>query len=85
MEENDHLKTVRITSPLGRSATPCPRPSEVEAVISLSPTKDEEVMKCKWKMIDYVLRQDQNSDCNIAMTWVPKGKIRRGTWRRTVD
>lgn len=27
-------------------------------------------------MIGHVLRQDQNSDCYIAMTWAPKGKRR---------
>jgi len=40
-------------------------------------------------MIGHLLRQDQNSDCNIAMTWVPKGKRRRGRpktiWGRTVE
>ena len=25
-----------------------------------------------------MLRQDQNGDCNIAMTWIPEGKRRRG-------
>ena len=49
----------------------------------------KEVKRPRWKMIGHILRQDQNSDCNIAMTWVPEGKRRRGrpktTWRRTVE
>ena len=36
-----------------------------------------------------LLRQDQNSDCNFAMTWAAEEKKRRGrpktTWRRTVE
>ena len=38
---------------------------------------------------DWTSRQDQNGDCNIAVTWAPDGKRRRGrpntTWRRTVE
>ena len=40
-------------------------------------------------MIGYVLRQDRGNDCNIAVTWAPEGKRKRGrpktTWRRTVE
>ncbi|CAH3028465.1 unnamed protein product [Porites evermanni] len=40
-------------------------------------------------MIRHILIQDQNSNCNIAMAWVPEGKRRRGrpktTWRRTKE
>ncbi len=43
----------------------------------------------RWKMIGHILRQDQNNDCNVAMTWAPEGKRRRGrpktTWRSTVE
>ena len=49
----------------------------------------EEVKWRRWKMIGHILRQDQNNDCNIAITWAPEGKGRRGrrkaTWRRTVE
>ena len=49
----------------------------------------EEVKQRRLKMIGHILRQDQNNDCNIAMTWTPEGKRRRGrpktTWRRTVE
>ena len=49
----------------------------------------EEVKLRRWKMIGHILRQDHNNDCNIALTWAPEGKRRRGrpktTWRRTVD
>ena len=49
----------------------------------------EEVKWRRWKMIGHILRQDQNNDCNTAMTWAPEGKRRRGrpktTWRRTVE
>ena len=37
----------------------------------------------------YTIIQDQNSDCNTAMTWAPEGNRRRGrpktTWRCTVE
>ena len=49
----------------------------------------KEVKQCGWKMIGHILRQDQNNDCNVAMTWTPEGKRTRGgpktTWRRTVE
>ena len=49
----------------------------------------EEVKWRRWKMIGHILRQDQNNDCNTAMTWAPEGRRRRGrpktTWRRTVE
>ena len=49
----------------------------------------EEVKWRRWKMIGHILRQDQNNDCNITMTWAPEGKRRRGrpktTWRRKVE
>ena len=49
----------------------------------------EEVKWRRWKTIGHILRQDQNNDCNIAMTWAPKGKRRRGrpktTWRSTAE
>ena len=40
-------------------------------------------------MIGHILKQDQNSDCNIVMTWAPEGKRRRArpktTWRQTIE
>ena len=40
-------------------------------------------------MIGHVLRQDRESDCNIAMTWTSGGRKKRGrpktTWRRMVE
>ena len=49
----------------------------------------EELLEKAEKMIGYILRQDQNNDCNIAMTGTPEGKRRRRrsktTWRRTVE
>ena len=40
-------------------------------------------------MIEHILRQDQNNNCNIAITWAPEEKRRRGrpkaTWTRTVE
>ena len=49
----------------------------------------KEVKQRRWKMIGHILRQDQNSDCNIVMTWAPEGKRRRAkpktTWRQTVE
>ena len=40
-------------------------------------------------MIGHILIQDQNSNCNTVMAWVPEGKRRRGrtktTWRLTVE
>ena len=29
-------------------------------------------------MIGHILIQDQNNDCNTAMTWAPEGNKRRG-------
>ena len=34
----------------------------------------KEVKQRRQKMIGHILKQDQNSDCNIAMTWVTEGK-----------
>ena len=49
----------------------------------------KEVKRRRWKMIGHILRKDQKGDCNIAMTWAPEGKRKRGrpktTWRRTVE
>ena len=49
----------------------------------------EEVKKRRWKMIGHILRQNRNSHTNIALSWTPEGKRRRGrpktTWRRTVE
>ena len=40
-------------------------------------------------MIEHILIQDQNNDCNTAMTWAPEGNKRRGkpktNWRRRVE
>ena len=48
-----------------------------------------EVMSRRWKMIGHILRKDRNDDCNVAMSWAPEGKRRRGrpktTWRRTAE
>ena len=47
----------------------------------------KEVKQRRWRMIEHILRQDQNNNCNIAITWAPEGKRRRGrpkaTWKRT--
>ena len=49
----------------------------------------KEVTQCRWRMIENILRQDQNNNCNIAITWAPEEKRRRGrpkaTWKRTVE
>ena len=41
-----------------------------------------------WNIIGHILRQDRNNN-NIAISWAPEGKRKRGkpetTWRRTVD
>ena len=34
----------------------------------------KDVKRRRWKIIGHILRQDQNSDCNIAMTWAPEEK-----------
>ena len=48
-----------------------------------------EVKRGRWKMIGHILRQDRNNHSNIAMTWAPEGKRKKGrpktTWRRTVE
>ena len=40
-------------------------------------------------MVGHILRQDQNNNCNIAMTWTPEGKRTRGrpktAWRQKRD
>ncbi|KAL9986785.1 hypothetical protein ACROYT_G000981 [Oculina patagonica] len=49
----------------------------------------EEVKMRRWKMIGHILRRNRNSHTNIALSWIPEGKRRRGkpktTWRRTVE
>ena len=44
----------------------------------------EEVKYRRWNMIAHILRQDRNNECNIAMSWAPDWKRRRGrpqtTW-----
>ena len=43
----------------------------------MKPLSDE--IKCRrWKMIGHIMRQDRNNDCNIALTWAPEGKRKRG-------
>ena len=48
-----------------------------------------EVRRRKWKMIGHFLRQDRGNNNNIALTWAPEGRRKRGrpktTWRRTVE
>ena len=49
----------------------------------------KEVKRWRWKMIGHVLRQDRNSNTNIALSWTPEGRKKKGrpktTWRRTVE
>ncbi|XP_033103187.1 uncharacterized protein LOC117105993 [Anneissia japonica] len=49
----------------------------------------KEIRCRKWKWLGHILRKDQGDDCNIALTWAPEGKRRRGrpntTWRRMVE
>ena len=49
----------------------------------------EEVKYRRWNVIGHILSQDRNNDSNIAMSWAPERKRRRGrpktTWRRTVE
>ncbi|KAK3087683.1 hypothetical protein FSP39_009142 [Pinctada imbricata] len=48
-----------------------------------------EIQNRRWKLIGYILRQDRNNHCNVALTWAPEGKRKRGrpntTLRRTVE
>lgn len=43
----------------------------------------EEVKWRGWKMSRHVLRQDQDNDCSVAMTWAPEGKRKRGKPKTT--
>ena len=43
----------------------------------------KEVRQHRLLKIDIVLRQDQKSECNIAITWAPEGKRRRGRPKTT--
>ena len=49
----------------------------------------EEVKGRRLKMTGHVLRQNRNSHTNIAPSWTPEGKRKRGrpntTWRRTAE
>ena len=49
----------------------------------------KEVKRRRWNMIGHILRKDQKDDCNIAKTWAPEGKRKKGrpktTWRRTLE
>ena len=48
-----------------------------------------EIRVRRWKFIGHILRQEQGNDSNIALTWAPEGRRKRGrprtTWRRTVE
>ena len=54
----------------------------------MKPMRKEEKQR-RWKMIGHILKQNQNSDCNIVMTSAPEGKRRRvrpkTTWRQTAE
>ena len=43
----------------------------------------------RWTWLGHVLRMDRYSHPQIALTWVPEGKRKRGrprkTWRRTIE
>ena len=47
------------------------------------------IKRQRWKMIGHVLRQDRNSNTNIALSWKPEGRRKRGraktTRRRTEE
>ena len=49
----------------------------------------EEVSRRRRKFIGHTLRQDPTSNCNIAFTWAPEGRRKRGrpkpTRRRIVE
>ena len=36
------------------------------------------MMSRRWKMIGHILRKDRNDDCNVAMSWAPEDKRRKG-------
>ena len=36
----------------------------------------KEMKQRRWKIIGHILKQEQNNDCNIAITWAPEGKRR---------
>ena len=36
-------------------------------------------------MIGHIPRKDLNDDCNVAMSWAPEGKRRRGRLKRPGD
>ena len=42
-----------------------------------------EVMSLRRKMIGHILRKDRNDDCNVAVSWAPEGKRRRGRPKTT--
>ena len=49
----------------------------------------QEICKRRWKFTGPILRKDQGNDANVALSWAPEGKRKRGrpktTWRRTVE
>jgi len=49
----------------------------------------KQVARRRWMWLGHVLRMDHHSHPQIALTWVPEGKLKRGrpheTWRRTVE
>ena len=48
-----------------------------------------EVKQRRWKMIGHTIRKDHTNMMNIAMTWAPEERRKKGkaktTWRRTVE
>ena len=52
-------------------------------------TASQETCRRRWKFIGHMLRKDPENDCNIALSWAPEGRRKRGrpkaTWPRTVE
>ena len=52
-------------------------------------TISKQVTRRRWTWLGHVLRMDHYSYPQIALTWVPEGKRKRGrpreTWRRTIE
>ena len=45
----------------------------------------KEVKQRRWKMIGHILRQDQNSNCKIAITWAPEGKKKKSKTKNHLE
>ena len=62
--------------------------SEINKRTGIKPVS-QEIQRKRWKFIGHMLRKDPGNDFNVALSWAPEGKRKRGrpktTWRRMIE